>query len=205
MVPATQPAPEAMLKMFDRVAIMLTKQLNMTDEQKTKFQAIVKTNRAELQEIIKRLEAQRQTFDKQLNAILTPEQKQKLQQMRERRERMMRRMGQGEAGPGILMKAVKELNLPADRAAQVNTILTDAKAKFKEAKGDRDARRTIMKNMMDKLNKVLTGEEMDKLRDLVRDQMGPRGMGPRGMGPRGEGRHGMMRRGPGPEGDQTQE
>jgi Spy/CpxP family protein refolding chaperone len=200
MAPATQPA-QNMLTMFDRVAKMLSKQLGLTDEQKTKFDAMIKTNRAELADIVKKLEAQREKFDKDLDAILTPEQKEKLANIKERRENMMKRMGGGGEGLGAVMKAVKELKLPADQEAKVNDILTQAKTKFKAAKGDRDARQEIMKDMMTQLNKVLTGEEMDQLRACMRDQMG----GPRGPGMApgmGKGHGGRMGHGMGHRPDQ---
>jgi Spy/CpxP family protein refolding chaperone len=197
--------PAGMLKMFDRVAEMLPKKLELTEEQKTQFQDIVKTNRAELEEIVKKLEAQRQKFDTDLNAILTPEQKEKFEQIKQRREKMMKQhmmgegMEEGRGGPGVMMKAIKELNLPEERAAKVNEILADAKAKFKEApKGDPEARREMMRNMMGKIGEILTPEEMDKLKDAMREQMKERGQMKgmrgemrgkhgRGMGPKGEG------------------
>jgi Spy/CpxP family protein refolding chaperone len=195
MAPATQPA-QHMLNMFDRITKMLSRQLALTDDQKTKFDQIVKTNRAELEEIIKKLEAQREKFDKDLEAILTPEQKEKLAIIKERRENMMKRMGGEVSGPGLLMKAVKSLNLPADREAKVNEILAQAKSKFKDPQTNYEARQDIMKDMMAQLNKVLTGEEMDKLKACMREQIGPRG---KGMGPgMGKGRQLHRRMGPVP-------
>jgi Spy/CpxP family protein refolding chaperone len=195
------------LNMFDMVTKALPAKLELTPEQKEKFNTLVAKNRAELEEIVKKLDAQRDKFDTDLNAILTPEQKTKLQELKARKEKMMegrgpgmmgegRGPGMGMARPGVMLKAINELNLPEEKAAKAKDIVNKSKESFKNApQGDKQARMQIMKNTMTQLKEVLTPEEMDQLKAKMREM---RPAGPKGeRGQMGPGRHHGGMRGPG--------
>ncbi|NLE30263.1 MAG: hypothetical protein GX629_11410 [Phycisphaerae bacterium] len=193
------------VQMYDRITKALPCQLELTPEQLEEFNTLVSQNRAELNDIVKQLEAQRAKFDADLNAILTPQQQAKLNELKERKQRMMKesrqrmRPGKGEGkrrgmGPGPhadkpapMLQAIEELNLSPERSAQVTEILKNSRQRIADApKGDRQARMEIMKDTMAKLNEVLTPEEMEKVKESMRAlrPKGPRGEKyPMGKGP----------------------
>jgi Spy/CpxP family protein refolding chaperone len=193
------------LNMFDMVTKALPEKLDLTAEQKEKFNTLVTKNRAELEEIVKKLDAQRNKFDADLNAILTPEQKAKLQELKARKEKMMEGRGpgmgmgmghgpgMGMARPGMMLKAIQEMNLPKEKAAKATEIINKSKENFKKApQGDRQARMEIMRNTMAQLKEVLTPEEMNQLKEKMRE-MSP--AGPKGE--KGEMGHGRQHHGRG--------
>jgi Spy/CpxP family protein refolding chaperone len=196
------------LGIYDMVTKALPNQLGLTADQIEKFNKLVSANRTELQEVIKKLDAQRTKFDTDLNAILTPEQKAKLQELKDRKHQMMKNMmpGMGKGmgmepdRPGMLLKALSQMNLPKDKVDKITEIAKTCKESFKNAKGDPQARRKIMSDMMSQIEKVLTSEEFQKLKDTMRT-MAPKGQGHMGMG-MGMGHMGGQMMGPGQGGRQ---
>ncbi len=191
--------PKFMLNMYDRITRQLPDQLNLSLDQMDKYKTMVREHRKALEEIVKKLEQERTKFDSDLNAILTPEQQTKLKELKQDRERTLKGMqggpgmgkarGAGEEGrQWILAKAIKELNLPAEKNAQVEKILAEGREKFQATpKGDREAHRQVMKQTMDSLRNALSPEEMNRLKTIMREEREKSGVGP-GRG--GKGRFG---------------
>lgn len=205
--PAGPPHGKFMMGMFDRVAKELPEKLSFTPEQKTKFDALAQKHRANIEELMKKLEQERKSFETDLNAMLTPEQQAKLKELKKAREFVQKRFQEGMKGQspefrqGMIIRAVKELNLPPEKNEKVLSILTDYRAKFQAApKGDRQARQQIMKEMMSKIRETLAPEEFQRLKEILHEQRGPMGRGPGRGGPGGpEGRGPGMNQ-PCPEG-----
>jgi len=191
--PQTEPpgGSQFILKMYDRVTRQLPDQLDLTLEQTDKYKTMVKEHRKSLEAIVKQLEQEQSKFESDLNAILTPEQQAKLKEQKKAREQAMKGMHQrSEAGDRglILEKAVKKLNLPAEKNEKIQKILDESKKQFQEKKGDPQARRQIMKDTMDKIRNELSPDEMNKLRSIMREERGfGAGRGGPGMHRQGRG------------------
>jgi Spy/CpxP family protein refolding chaperone len=198
--PVHRPGPGFMLGMFDRVARELPEKLNFTPEQKEKFNVLAQTHRTAMEALVKQLEQEKQKFETDLNGILTPDQQAKLKELKKAREFVQKRFQEGMKGQalkqGMVVRAVKELNLPPEKNEKVMDVLTESRAKFLSApKGDRQIRKQLMREMMDKIREVLAPEEFQRLQEMLRAQRGEMG--------RGQGGHrGGPDQGPGFQGNQ---
>lgn len=199
--------------------------LNLSDEQKTKIQAIVDKAKPQLEALAKETESleprqrakkMRETVQpvrEELMSVLDETQRQKLREKME----VARAAGGGGGGPGGLpmlqnLKAnLEQLGLSEDQKKQVDALIADTEKQFAairaeagqgNAGGEARAKfREVMQANRKRLNEILTPEQQRKLRDLSprRGQgAGGKGRPPEGAGNAPEGA------GNAPEGEQRE-
>ncbi|MEA2710709.1 MAG: hypothetical protein QOF78_3310 [Phycisphaerales bacterium] len=188
--PATQPeaaAGSGAAAMLER-AREAAADLKLTPEQKSKVEKIFTNARAELEQMKSQLESMemrdrmaeaREFLDgvrADLAFVLTPEQRQQIQQKFEQ----LRDAAPTFPPPGAvaerLREAIPKLKLSDDQALKVKTLFDDARERGDAlrqqiAAGDADARirgRELMQETRDKLAEILTPEQQQKLRELLR-------------------------------------
>jgi len=88
-----------------RMALRLKDELGLTGEQEEKIRAVFQTHMEELEALREaarpKIEAAMQSLEKQVDAVLTKEQRDQLQEMMDNMKRELRRgMGRGRPGPG---------------------------------------------------------------------------------------------------------
>jgi Spy/CpxP family protein refolding chaperone len=162
------------------------KELDLTDEQKTKVEAILAESRTAQQEARtlqgeerrqKMQEVQRSQREK-LNAVLNAEQQQKFQQA----------MAKAQATQGMqrVRSAVSQLGLSQEQQTKVDAIFADADKKVREAsaqpqeagaggRGRGGPYRAVMQETRQKINEVLTDDQKTKFAELAPE--GGRGQG----------------------------
>jgi len=201
------------LKMYDEITRKLPDQLDLMQEQMDKYNQMVKQHRQAVAAIVEKLEQERAQFDKELHGILTPEQQVKLKEMKERREAFRDRMHPGPKGPGAagpcegmgpdkdrpgkktgmgqgkpMVQALEKMNLSVEKKEQVQKVLKESWDRMQACpKGDREARQAIHRETRDRIEKILSPEEMQQLRELIWENRGPRGDGPGKWGRDGRG------------------
>ncbi len=137
--------------------------LGFTSEQTEKFQKIYEKH-------LEMMRAENERFEAEVNTILTPEQQTKFKEMTANREKRMKGPEAGAKRGGGLEQAVQQLNLPAEKLAQVQAIIKESREKMTTApRGDRAARMQMHKDMMEKIKGVLTAEEMAKLQQYMKE------------------------------------
>lgn len=178
--PGPREGPRMILNMFDRVSQKLPEQLDMAPDQKEKYVTMVKKHREEMEAIVKRLAQAWENYQKDLQAMLTPAQQEKLKELKVQRERFRSGHGQGpgmdrpgRGGPGAaraahaqrFQKAVDQLNLAPEKREQVDK---------------------IMKDMRQQIHQVLSPEEVARLKAILQEgRPGGPGGPRRGFGPNG--------------------
>jgi Spy/CpxP family protein refolding chaperone len=162
--------PTAILEMFDRISKVLPKQLELEGSQTVAYEKLVKDHRTVLEGIVKKLQEEKTKFETDLNAILTPDQQKKFKNMQERREKMMKQFKGPMERPGQMMMAIEKMDIEPWKAEKVKSILKSFHEKLRNtAQGDREVKKKVIQEMMDEIGKVLTPEEMDKLRAMIRE------------------------------------
>lgn len=164
----------------------VVKELDLTDEQKTKVDAILAETRAAQQEARglqgeerrqKMQEVQRSQREK-LNAVLNAEQQQKFQQAMAK--------AQATQTTQRLRGAVAQLGLSQEQQTKVDAILADTEKKVQEAsaqpqdagaggRGRGGPYRAVMQETRQKINEVLTADQKTKFAELAPE--GGRGQG----------------------------
>ena len=182
-------SPSAMLqRLKDRLA-----DLKLTDEQKTKVEALITKTAEEVKATETKLQESMQAFAKDLEAILDEEQLKKAKELT--------RQGQGPMGMGggqmiqRMQDAAAKLDLTAEQKEKLktafDTLKEDAKELLEKNRNDPQAMREAMRDLMDrartKAQDILTPEQAQKLRDALRPPDGGRG-GAGGAGGREGGR-----------------
>jgi Spy/CpxP family protein refolding chaperone len=187
--------------------------LRLTPEQKAKVDTIFKEARAELEQMKSQLESMemrdrlaevREFFDgvrADLALVLTPEQRQQIEQRFERIRNAVAAGPDGGAGPGGAMPpgmlaerlrdAIPKLKLSDEQARKVKELFDDIRPRGEALRqqvemGDAAARekmRELGQETRTKIREILTPEQQEKLRELM-TQPPPQG-GPRGRRPGG--------------------
>src|SRR5688500_14402229 len=189
--PTTAPAPgTAPGLMLDRARAAVD-ELQLTPEQKTKVDAIFKEARAELDGLKTQLESMdlrermaeaREFFEgvrADLAFVLTPEQRQQMQQKLEQ----LRQNAAGGAGamppPGILAERLREalpqLKLSDEQAQRAKALFDDVRPRADALRqqietGDADARqkaRELSEETRQKLREILTPQQQEQLRQMM--------------------------------------
>jgi Spy/CpxP family protein refolding chaperone len=166
----------------------ITKELNLTDEQKQQLKTIKENHRKQMTELkknenltVKEMRERKASLSKQNKAavegILTAEQKSKLQEqraksMQHRQQMQVQRME----------KMRKELALTDDQSSRLKTLNESYKAKFESLKAkeslDQTARReqfkALKKQQKAEFKNVLTQEQIQKLDEMKKDKGGRR-------------------------------
>ena len=165
----------------------ITKDLNLSDDQKQKMKAIQEDYRKQMAELkknenitVKEMRDRKSSLAKAhrsaVEGILTPEQKSKLQ---EQKNKLMEERKQIQAKRNEKIK--KELALTDDQSAKLRSLNESYKSKFenlrKDESTDRSAKQeqfTALKQQRDaELKNVLTQEQMQKLKEM-KDHKGQR-------------------------------
>jgi Spy/CpxP family protein refolding chaperone len=141
----------------------LAAKLGLTPEQTEKFQKM-------LEKHMEAMKAERERFEAEVNTILTPEQQANFKGLKANREQKMKGPEAGDKKGGGFGQALEQLNLPADKLAQVQAIMKESWEKQKAApRGDRAAHQEIRKQMIEKVRSILTPEEMTKFEQLMKE------------------------------------
>jgi Spy/CpxP family protein refolding chaperone len=208
--PQQPPAGAGPGVMLDRTRQAI-EQLRLTPEQKSKIDAIFKEARAELEQMKTQLEsmdmrqrmAEAREFLDGLRAdlafVLTPEQREQMQQKLEQLREGGPGGGPGGGGmppPGMiaerLREAIPKLMLSDEQATRVKELFDDLRPRADALRqqiemGNADARekaRELAEESRQKLREILTPEQQETLRDLMRQSPpaaandAPRGRGP---------------------------
>ena len=185
------PPPGQIVEEFRKIA----KELDLTDEQKTKVEAALKTAAEEFKTLREddtidprdrrtRAEEIFGTLRKDVNGALTEEQRATLKKkMAERRPQGGPRQGAEGPGPTTrpgplgqrLRENLEKLDLTDEQKKKVEVVLADAKKQGEELReglmsGDEQAREQFGAIMMDvrrQIGEILTPEQRDKLTDMM--------------------------------------
>jgi len=165
----------------------LSAQLDLTDDQKKKVDEIA----AEAQKKAGVIEiggpdareksiALREDTIKQIKAILTPEQLKKLEALLAQQPAGGRGAGGPTALVQLLQTAVKDLDLNEEQKTKMNATFADAQKKFEEVRAEltsgkatpetREKLRTIFDSLRGDIEKVLTPEQQEKLRNSMQNR-----------------------------------
>lgn len=184
-----------------KIVEMMSKRLDLTDEQKTKATEIIESTRAQLKDNVGDVRSCLEKSREAIAGILTPEQKEKMAKLK---GGMMEAAGSFAQAHGQEIKqgmqqAGEEIRLRM--ALNTLTLTDEQKTKLKEA-GDKfnEQRKAIMSEVQPKLDalrtetktaidSILTPEQKTQLEQRVKDmpKPGAEGRGFQG-GPRGEGK-----------------
>lgn len=157
--------------------------LKMDEAQRGKYRPIAEKHRAEVKRLLKELRQQTTKFRAQMNEILTPEQQEKLKQMR---QRMHRRMGKGQhpsgrgrmlgLRPRLTQRALELLDISEEKKDKIKELVNAAREKCKsidrEQKRFRGAVREIFTDMSRRIREVLSAEEFNQLKQKVKELSG---------------------------------
>jgi protein CpxP len=176
----------------------LAQELGLTADQQTKMRQVMEQNRAQMKALrddqslsqedrMAKMRALRQAEKTQMDAILTPEQKQKMESMRENHPGGPG-MGHGEGGmgPGGMNPGehlAKELNLTQDQQSKVSAIFKQNEQQMRAihddkslSPEDRHAKmQQIHESMKSQMNGVLTSEQQQKFAQLQKEHGPGRG------------------------------
>jgi Spy/CpxP family protein refolding chaperone len=169
--------------------------LNLTADQKSRLDALKATYKqqaADLKNNTQLSDEQRKTrkkelhqnFKSQADAILTPEQKEQLSQMKANRTAKGKnanfkgakgnKMAMGARGEGLQ----KELNLSQDQQAKMTQIRTETRTKMQALRNDnslsQDQKRTKMQELMkaqqEQVKTILTKEQVEKMESVRKER-----------------------------------
>lgn len=194
---------EVMNKRLDRRMEKMTEKLELTDAQVPKVRAVFENSQAQRLEIMQKhkgdreaarpeFKALKQSTRAQLDAILTADQIQKLEQMKKdhKGKRHGKRGKHGKHGQKRLERMSAELNLSADQETQVKAIMQDARAERKEIielVGSREEAKPELRELRvrtdARIKEVLNDEQdarFDELKAERKERRGERRRGKRG-------------------------
>jgi Spy/CpxP family protein refolding chaperone len=153
--------------------------LNLSEEQKTKFNALNSEHHKQMAELKKqdnvtvkeskeKMEALRKDHHAKLQALLTPEQKIQLEKKKEERKAKMGEMGKVR---GERMK--KELNLTDEQSARLDASRKKTAEKMKSLRDDKslteeqvkEKRKELRKEQMESMKSILTEEQLKKMKE----------------------------------------
>jgi Spy/CpxP family protein refolding chaperone len=190
----------------------MMKELNLTAEQKAKLKSIHEQQKAEadalknqkltVEERKAKLKQLHEKYEPQLKAVLTAEQRQKMEAARanhsERADVADRKRHDGEHRDTIRARGdrqhgmkgmkekgdraeiAKELNLTSDQKEKVKQIQQDTKGKLEALRNEsglsKDQKKAKMREIMDaqqaQMKTVLTAEQLEKMKSLRKDRPG---------------------------------
>jgi Spy/CpxP family protein refolding chaperone len=153
--------------------------LNLSEEQKTKFKALNQEQHKQIAELKKqdnitvkesreRMEELRKDHLAKVQALLTPEQKAKLEKKKEERKTKMGEMGKAR---GERMK--KELNLTDEQSAKLDAGRKQISEKMQSIRDDKslteeqvkEKSKELRKEQMKSMKSILTEEQFNKMKE----------------------------------------
>ncbi len=187
----------------ERHLARLQEELDLTDDQVTRLRAIFEEQHAKFEALRENApedpEARHEAFHalweethESVSAVLTEEQRQRLEELRESRDGFHGGFHGAWDPERHLTRLQEELDLNAEQVTQLRTIFEAQRAKFQALKEsapeDREARREAFRKLWaethESVNQVLTEEQQARLEELRRSHMGSHGPG--FHGPRGD-------------------
>lgn len=182
--------PNASKKIYDA--------LNLTDDQKAKWQAVVTKKNEEIRKLhedntlsrpekMAKLRSIRDSIIAEMNKILTPEQQKKLAQLKEEQHKKFAQMRQGKQ-QGV--NPMKDLNLTDDQKSKIEAIRQGKRKEAEAVRSDASLSpeqkaekiKGIQKKTMDETKKILTPEQQKKYEAMMAGGPGkPPSKGPAGQ------------------------
>jgi len=163
-------------------------QLNLTDDQKASLKSLNEDYRKQMAELKKheditvkewksRMESIRKEHRSKVDQVFTPEQKTKMEQLKQDRQKKMK-----ERGKKRMETMKKELNLTADQEAALKQQQEQMKAKLKSLREDKslseEQKKIEMKKFREQqhqsLKSILTEEQLNKLQQQRKHPRGDR-------------------------------
>jgi len=163
-------------------------QLNLTDDQKASLKSLNEDYRKQMAELKKheditvkewksRMESIRKEHRSKVDQVFTPEQKTKMEQLKQDRQKKMK-----ERGKKRMETMKKELNLTADQEAALKQQQEQMKAKLKALREDKslseEQKKIEMKKFREQqhqsLKSILTEEQLNKLQQQRKHPRGDR-------------------------------
>jgi Spy/CpxP family protein refolding chaperone len=174
---ASDQAPEALVNAMAR-------RLELTDEQKAKILPIIETARKDLRDTKDGIRTVLEATSEKVNAILTPEQREKAERNRqEMGERIRNRIADGShrlGGPGgpdgfgrpdgpmHLLPALRGLNLSDDQTSRVRELMkAHAEKRRAIAEESRNKMEALNRSTREQVEALLTTEQRDRLREKL--------------------------------------
>lgn len=158
-----------------RRGFALPQELNLSNEQQQKVESVNADFKAKMTELRSKsdltkedkrakMKELRKEHRDAINNILTPEQQEKMKELKAKREKAMSMRGNKKQGKQMDMRAhhrnrMKDLNLTEEQKQKINVLNENYKAKTKE----------LAQQHRDDLNKIYTPEQQAKMKDLRKD------------------------------------
>jgi len=172
--------------------------LEMNEDQRNEYGRIARKHRAAVKRLLAELREQRDKFRGELNEILKPEQRERLEQYRRRMGRDMvprrpyrpgqwmrgRMRGWGRPGPGepfrlrpaVVERALDRIELPEEQKDKAMDVVRETREKIRsiEPQRRREAAREILPRMMERVRDVLGPENFERLKRTIHESIGER-------------------------------
>lgn len=179
---AKTPRTEQKMKMHDKKTMQ---ELNLTDAQKTELKAQREAAKTQLESIkadasltdaqkAEKAKAIHQEQKTKMQALLTTEQKAKLEQSRQAAKERGKEMGEKKK------QALKDLNLTSEQSAKLKSQREASKAKIDAIKSNSSLTeeqkkaqiKEVMKSSKADMKNVLTAEQMKKMQEMKKERHG---------------------------------
>ncbi len=167
--------PCPIIKMFNRMTRPLPEKLDMTEDQLEDFKKICKEHRKKMMKIWKEFLEAREEFRSKLNSILTPEQKEKLNEMKKKARRRIKHAYKERGkrklpSPAIVARAIRKMDLPDDKVREIKELVAETRERIKIARRtDRESIKPIIKDFLEELKSILSDRELKQLKEITRD------------------------------------
>ena len=179
---AKTPRTEEKMRMYDKKGMQ---ELNLTDAQKAELKAQRESAKAQLEAIksnstltdaqkAEKAKAIHQEQKSKMQALLTSEQKAKLEQSRKEAGERGKEMGEKKK------QAYKDLNLTNDQSAKLKAQREASKTKIDAIKNNsslteeqkKEQIRSVMKTSKDEMKSILTADQLKKMQEMKKDRHG---------------------------------
>jgi hypothetical protein len=160
-----------LLNMLEQHLKILPDRLSMDKDQREKYTAVAEKHRVEVERLLKALQDERDTFRKELDGILTPAQREQLQEMRGRMEGPREGVVSSERPalrPRLVEKALTTVDLPQEKKDTVAQIAQETREKIKALGRERWGEgKDILHGMIEQIRSALTPDEFNRLNDAI--------------------------------------
>ena len=166
------------------------KELNLTADQKAKMKALREEQKKEMEALKNDKNATKEQreqlhrkYEEQMQAILTPDQRQQLEKMKEERRAQGKhgRFNKDEGREGAFKRGAylqKELGLSPDQQERMNKIRADYRTQFEALRNDNSLSKEdkkakmheLMKKQQEEMKTVLTKEQVEKMKSLRKER-----------------------------------
>lgn len=171
---ATRARKAEPVKRIEQLIDKLPEVLDLSEEQKGKLEEIWEKHKARVEELLKQLNEEREQFQKELEGILTPEQKEKFTQIQKRikraKEALSNRIKAPDLpGPALIAAALQRIELSEEKKSKIEEIIEQTRSQIRDAREAGEDIRPIIKEFLGKVKAVLTEEELQQLKQKVKN------------------------------------